>query len=108
MLTFGILQAAAAQDVDVGGALKITLEKGIKTETETGHAPGMVSKIWWQRLRRRQVRLISLIEQPDPARLQAKQFSDLREYFLQCFVYINFAIEMACNGIENRQVTIFT
>ena len=52
--------------------LKVAFEKGIKAETTTSHAPGMVSNVRWERLRCRQVRFIPFIKQPDPACLQAK------------------------------------
>jgi len=68
----------------------------------------MVSKIRRQRLGRGQVRLILLIEQPDPARLQSEQFRDLGEYLLQYFMHINFAVKIARDGIKNRQVAIST
>ena len=96
-------QSAARDDVDVGRARQVAVAEGVQAVAGALHFGRILRQRRRQILRRSQVRIAILIQQPDPARLQRKELADQRQGRAQRRVQIDGAVERLGNVVENGE-----
>ncbi len=105
-VAFGILQATAAQHIDVGRSCQVPLQKRIQAEATARHAFWIIRQVRWQRLLRREIGLFVFIEQPYPPRLQPQQPGNVDKHFLQRFMHIDFTVQMARDDRQDGHIAV--